>query len=151
VSKLLSSLPKSDPLPSAFYRALGKEDFVECRTRQSPSLGKELVYRELDTRHSEALGKDSFAERQTLGKDGSRQRSVSGRLQLTSVSLCRGPADVLTWGPSLAGSFPSVPGGTRQRLFLCRVLPGRHSAKVTPLLSVSWDTRQRRRLHQPTP
>jgi hypothetical protein len=32
-------------LPSAFYRALDKEDFVERRTRQSPALGKELVYR----------------------------------------------------------------------------------------------------------
>jgi hypothetical protein len=35
----------------------------------------------------------------------------------------------LTWGPSLAGSLPSVPGGTRQRLNLCQVLLGRHSAK----------------------
>jgi hypothetical protein len=32
-------------LPSAFYRARGKEDFVERRTRQSPALGKELIYR----------------------------------------------------------------------------------------------------------
>jgi hypothetical protein len=32
-------------LPSAFYRALGKADFAERRTRQSPALGKELVYR----------------------------------------------------------------------------------------------------------
>jgi hypothetical protein len=32
-------------LPSAFYRALGKADFAECRTRQRPALGKELVYR----------------------------------------------------------------------------------------------------------
>jgi hypothetical protein len=31
-------------LPSAFYRALGKEDFDERRTRQSPALRKELVY-----------------------------------------------------------------------------------------------------------
>jgi hypothetical protein len=73
-------------LPSA---ALGKEDFAERRTRQSPALGKELVYRVQDTRHSEALGKDCFVERQTLDKDDSRQRAVSGRLQLTAVSLCR--------------------------------------------------------------
>jgi len=32
-------------LPSAFYRALGKSGFAECRTRQRPALGKELVYR----------------------------------------------------------------------------------------------------------
>jgi hypothetical protein len=75
-------------LPSAFYRALGKDDFAESRTWQSRALGKELVYRVQDPRHSEALGKDFFAERQTLGKDSSRQRSVSGRLQLTSVGLC---------------------------------------------------------------
>jgi hypothetical protein len=35
----------------------------------------------------------------------------------------------LTWGPSLAGSLPSVPRGTRQRWVFCQVLPGRHSAK----------------------
>ena len=79
-------------LPSAFYRALGKADFAERRTRQSPALGKELIYRVQDTRHSQALGKDCFAERQALGKYGSRQRVVSGRLQLTAVSLCREPA-----------------------------------------------------------
>jgi hypothetical protein len=67
-------------LPSAFYRALGKDGFAESRTRQSPALGKELVYRVWDTRHRETLGKDCFAERQTLGKDGTRQRAVSGRL-----------------------------------------------------------------------
>ena len=76
-------------LPSAFYRALGKEDFAERRTRQSPVLGKELIYRAQDTRHIQALGKDCFAEGQALGKYGSRQRAVSGRLQLTAVSLCR--------------------------------------------------------------
>jgi hypothetical protein len=78
-------------LPSAFYRALGKEDFAESRTQQSPALGKELVYRVRDTRHIEALGKYCFAERQTLGKYDARQRAVSDRLQLTVVSLCRGP------------------------------------------------------------
>jgi hypothetical protein len=94
---LLNPLPESGPLPSAFYRALGKEDFAERRTRQSPALGKELIYRAQDTRHSQALGKDCFAESQTLGKDGSRQRVVSGRQSLPSVkylalgkkSLCR--------------------------------------------------------------
>jgi hypothetical protein len=33
-------------LPSAFYRAFGKEVFVECRTRQSSTLGNDRVYRE---------------------------------------------------------------------------------------------------------
>jgi hypothetical protein len=76
-------------LSSIFYRALGKKDFAERRTRQSPALGKELIYRVQDTRYNQALGKDCFAESQTLGKDESRQRAVSGRLQLTFVSLCR--------------------------------------------------------------
>jgi hypothetical protein len=80
-----------ESLSSAFYRALGKDYFVECRPRQSPMLGNETVYRVQDTRHIEALGKEPFAERQKLGIDGSRQRVVSGRLQLTAVSLCRGP------------------------------------------------------------
>jgi hypothetical protein len=79
----------SAALSSAFYRALGKADFAESRTRQSPTLGKDPIYRVQDTRHSQALGKDGFAESQTLGKDGSRQRAVSGRLQRTVVSLCR--------------------------------------------------------------
>jgi hypothetical protein len=76
-------------LSSAFYRALGKADFAESRTRvrQSPTLGKDPIYRVQDTRHSQALGKDGFAESQTLGKDGSRQTAVSGRLQLAVVSL----------------------------------------------------------------
>jgi hypothetical protein len=43
----------------------------------------------------------------------------------------------LTWGPSLADSLMSVLGGTRQMWILCRVLSGRHSAKVTPLPSVT--------------
>jgi hypothetical protein len=119
------TLPEFGLLPSAFYRTLGKEDFVERRTRQSPAPGKELVYRVQDTRHNEALGKDCFAERQTLGKDGSRQRAVSSRLQLTVVSLCRGPK---------AGTRQSIffaecqISGTRQRESLPSVLCG-HSAK----------------------
>jgi hypothetical protein len=49
----------------------------------------------------------------------------------------------------VAGSLPSVPGGTRQRLNLCQVLLGGHSAKLTPLPSVVLDTRQRSRLCHP--
>jgi hypothetical protein len=105
-------------LPSAFYHALDKEDFAQRRTRQSPALGKELVYRVHDTRHRETLGKAVFAERRTLGKDGSRQRAVSGHLQLTTVSLCRGPkagtrqsrffAECQISGTRQRGSLPSV-------------------------------------------
>jgi hypothetical protein len=79
-------------------------EFFLSGTRQSSALGKELVYRVQDTRHSEALGKECFAERQTLGKDDSRQRDVSGSLQLTAVSLYRGPKA----GTRQRGSLPSV-------------------------------------------
>jgi hypothetical protein len=72
-------------LPSAFCWALGKEAFAESRTRQSPALGNELVYRVQNTRY-----------RNTLGEGGSRQRAVSGHLKLTAVNLCRGPR-VGTW------------------------------------------------------
>jgi hypothetical protein len=73
----LSSLPESGPC--AFFWALGKEDFAESCTRQSPALGNELVYRVQGTRHRNTLGKDMFAECQTLDNGGARQRAVSGR------------------------------------------------------------------------
>jgi hypothetical protein len=36
---------------------IGIRGFVECRTRQSPALGNERVYREQDSRHRNTLGK----------------------------------------------------------------------------------------------
>jgi hypothetical protein len=89
-------------LSSAFYRALGKEVFAESRTRQSPALGNELVYRVQDIRH-----------RNTLGKGGARQRAVNGHLKLTAVSLCRGP----NAGTRQRGLVSSL--DTRQSIFLC--------------------------------
>jgi hypothetical protein len=106
----------------------GIRAFAECflsDTRQSLALGKELVYRVQDTRHSEGLVKDCFAERQTLGKDGSRQRAVSGSLQLTAVSLCRGPKAGMRQSLLFAECQIS---GTRQRESLPSVFCG-HSAK----------------------
>ena len=41
------------------------------------------------TRYRITLGKDRFTECRTLGKDGARQRVVSGRLKMTAVTLCR--------------------------------------------------------------
>jgi hypothetical protein len=78
------------PLPSAFCRALGKDSYAESRTRQSPALGNDLVYRVQDTRYIITLGKDNFTECRTLGKDGARQRAISGRPKMTTVNLCRG-------------------------------------------------------------
>jgi hypothetical protein len=80
-----TTLPESEPLPSAFCRALGKKAFAESHTRQSPALCNALVCRVQDTRY-----------RNTLGEGGARQRAVSGHLKLTVVNLCRGPR-VGTW------------------------------------------------------
>jgi hypothetical protein len=40
-----------------FYRALGKKIFVKYRTRQSPTLGNDHVYREQGSRHRNTLCK----------------------------------------------------------------------------------------------
>jgi hypothetical protein len=52
-----------------------------CRVPHSVTLGtrQRQLCRALNTRHRTALGKDNFAECQTLGKVGSRQTAVSGR------------------------------------------------------------------------
>jgi hypothetical protein len=74
--------------------------FAKCRTRQSSNLDNDRVYREQDSRHRNTLGKESFAECQTLGE---WRRSVKGRQQPSIADncyLCR------------ASSF-----GTRQRSF----------------------------------
>jgi hypothetical protein len=83
-------------LPSAFCRALGKEVFVECRTRQSPALGNDRVYREQGSRHRNTLGKETCAECQHSTKNGHRQRAVSSRLKLTVVIFAERRALVLS-------------------------------------------------------
>jgi hypothetical protein len=97
-----------DALPSAFCRALGKGGFAESRTRRNPALDNELVYRVQDTRHRQTLGKDMFAECQTLGKGGAWQRAVSGR-------------------PKADGRQPLPRVGTRQRGFFaeCQIFSTR--------------------------
>jgi hypothetical protein len=62
----------SDSLPSAFCRALGKGGFTESHSRRSLALGNELVYLVQDTRYRKTLGKDMFAECQTLDKGVAR-------------------------------------------------------------------------------
>jgi hypothetical protein len=101
-------------LPSAFCRALGKEAFAEYHTRKSPALGNELVYRVQDSRHRNTLGKDIFAECQTLGEGGSRQRVVSSRLWLTDVSFSS-RAESWHSAKKLLCRVPSL--GTRQSIF----------------------------------
>jgi hypothetical protein len=107
--------------------------FAECNTRQRGALP---CVKDLGT----GLGTLASVMSLALSKEA-------------CFAMCRTEhsAKNLTWGPSLAGSLPSVPGGTRQRLNLYRVLLGRHSAKATPLPSVILDTRQRSRLRVPSP
>src|SRR5688572_10589992 len=66
----------------------------------------------LDTRHRTPLGKDKFAECQTLGKEGTPQRAVSVR-------------------PKADGrqSLPRANGWHSAKSLLCRVPNSRHSAK----------------------
>jgi hypothetical protein len=65
-------------LSNVFCRALDKEVFAECCSRQSPALGNDRIYREQDSRQRNTLGKEIFA--QTLDE---RQRSAKGS-QLSS-------------------------------------------------------------------
>jgi hypothetical protein len=80
----------SASLPSAFSCALDKAAFAESRTRQSPALGNELIYRVQDTRHKKLSAKtrlpsDKHSKKAALGKGPS-----AAVLKLTAVSLCRG-------------------------------------------------------------
>jgi hypothetical protein len=127
-----------DSLPSAFCRALGKGGFVESRTRQSPALGNELVYRAAntrqDTRHRKTLGKDRFTERQTLDKGGSRQRAVSGRSKAdgrqpllraecrhsTKWFLCRVPN---TWHSTKNSLLSVFCGHSAKHIFIFKFCP----------------------------
>ena len=79
------ALPESEALPSVGFFAecllSGTRQRKLCRVPLSVQLGTRhiVLCRELNTRHRTALGKDNFAECQTLGKGGSRQTAVSGR------------------------------------------------------------------------
>jgi hypothetical protein len=82
-------------LPSAFCRALDKEVFAEHRSRQSTALGNDHVYREQNSRHRNTLGKEIFAECQTLGE---WQRSANGHQQPSKADdryLCQAPSVIL--------------------------------------------------------
>jgi hypothetical protein len=79
------TLPESEALPSVGFFAecllSGTRQRKLCRVPHSVTLGtrQRQLCRVLNTRHRTALGKDNFAECQTLGKVGSRQTAVSGR------------------------------------------------------------------------
>jgi hypothetical protein len=102
-------------------------------TLPSVSLGKEVLCRVSGPKHS--------AKTQDLGTGiGSLPSVISlalGKEACFAECHTNHSVKYLTWGPLWR--------------ILCRVLLGRHSAKVTSLPSVTWDTRQRRRLRHPAP
>jgi hypothetical protein len=107
----------SASLPSAFCRALGKEGFVECHTRQSSALGNEPLYRVQDTRHRTTLGKDMLPSVKHSTKKALGKGPSAAVLKLTTVSLCREPRT----GTRQRGFFAECQIlGTQQRR-LCRV------------------------------
>jgi hypothetical protein len=79
------TLPESEALPSVGFFAecllSGTRQRRLCRVPHSVKSGtrQTALCRELNTRHRTTLGKENFAECQTLGKGGSRQTAVSGR------------------------------------------------------------------------
>jgi hypothetical protein len=106
-------------LPSVFCRVLDKEVFAKCRTRQSPVLGNDHVYREQDSRHRKTLGKDTFVECSTLGE---RQLSAKSRQPLSKADgryLCREPSSGTRQTRSTLGraSFAECPRWTLGKVY----------------------------------
>jgi hypothetical protein len=118
--------------------------FAECNTRQRGSLSSvQAISLDKEPNLGTGIGSLPSVMSLTLSKEAHFAECRRGHSTKN-----------LTWGPSLAGSLPSVLGGTRQRWILCRVSDRQHSTKVTkvtPLLSVTRDTRQRHRLRYSTP
>jgi hypothetical protein len=105
-------------LLSTFCRALDGA-FVECRTRQSPALGNDSVCREQDSRHRNTLGKDFFAECQTLGEG---RLSVKGRQSPSKATVVTfAESRVLALGKE--SSLPSAPRLTLGRASCAECLP----------------------------
>jgi hypothetical protein len=116
----IHTLPESEALPSVglFAECLlsGTRQRRLCREPPSVMLGsrKEPLYRVLDTRHRTTLGKGTFAECQTLGKGGSRQRAVSGRPKADDRQ-----------------SLPRANSWHSAKSLLCRAPNSWHSAKLS--------------------
>jgi hypothetical protein len=114
----LTALPEFGSLPSAggFAECFlsGTRQRRLCRVPRSVNLGSRQRYPLPSAEHSaqDALGNDTFAEGQTLGKGGSRQSAVSGHP----------PADARQ-------SLPRANCWHSANRILCRVPHSRHSAK----------------------
>jgi hypothetical protein len=114
------TLPESGSLPSA--RRF--DEYFLSGTRQSSTLGNDHIYREQDARHRKTLGKDRFAECQTLDE---WRRSAKGHQQ-SSIADDR----YLYWAPSI---------DTWQRIYFAECL--KPDTRQTMLCRVSiLDTRQ---------
>jgi hypothetical protein len=114
VLSLVTALPESGTLPSA-------QRFAECflsGTRQSPALGNDGFCREQDSRHSKTLGKDFFAESQTLGEVPHSTNGCQPPCKADDHWLCR-ESSYSTWQRIFFAECP--PFDTRQSK-LCRVL-----------------------------
>jgi hypothetical protein len=106
-----------DALPSVFCWTLGKELFAECRTRQSPALGNDRIYREQDSQHRKTLGKEVFADCQTLGE---RRRSAKGRQQ-PSIADSRYHCRASNFSTHQRSFFDECLTSDTRRSILCRV------------------------------
>jgi hypothetical protein len=115
-------------LSSIIYRALGKIVFVECHSRRKTTLDTDIFYRVRNTRHIMTLGKEIFAECQTL----SEMRRTAKSRQQPSIGdgryLCRVSRDDTRQTYLFAECSPlstrqtyilsSVFSDTRQSIFL---------------------------------
>jgi hypothetical protein len=85
----------------------------------------------LDTRHRSTLGKDTFAECQTLGKRGSRQRAVSGRPKVDGRQSLPRANECLLSGTRQSPALGKVRLSAKSLFTECWTLgPGPHSAKT---------------------
>jgi hypothetical protein len=104
-------------LPSAFCRALSKKVIAKCRTWQSPTLDNDHVYREHDSQHRKTLGKDSFAECQTLDE---QRRSAKDRQQ-SSIDDGRYLCQASGFGTRQKSYFVECLKPDPRQTMLCRV------------------------------
>jgi hypothetical protein len=115
-------------LPSVIYRALDKIVFAECHSWRKTTLDTDIFCRVRNTRHIMTLGKEIFAECQTLGEmrrttKSRQQPSIGDGRYLCRVSRDDTRQTYLFAECSLLSTrqtyiLPSVFSDTRQSIFL---------------------------------
>jgi hypothetical protein len=90
-------------------KALGKEAFAECRTRQSPALGNDGVCREQDSRHRNTLGEAwlSAKDRQPPSKADGRYLCGESSSSTRQRIFCAECPPILTLGRASFSECPS--------------------------------------------